>query len=250
MAYVYKHIRPDTNEVFYIGIGVRKNRINSHKSRNPLWKNIVNKYGMISEIIEDNLTWDDACSREQFWIKCYGRKNNNTGILSNMTDGGDGLSGFKHSDESKLKTSNSLKNNKEWVDKMKSKEYRDKLSTSLMGHKGYGKGIQRTDEVKNKIRNNVFGEKNHFYGKTHSDELKKKMSEKNSGKNNPNAVKYVLFNTLTNDTVCVYGHKSVLMYYNNITNKNKKDSGYLIKKIKENQIEELKFVKSIKLNSK
>jgi hypothetical protein len=76
------------------------------------------------------------------------------------------------------------------------------------------------------------------------------MSEKNSGKNNPNSVKYVLFNTLTNDTVCVYGYKSVLMYYNDITNKNKKDATYLIKKIKENQIEELKFVKSIKLNSK
>jgi hypothetical protein len=64
MAYVYTHIRMDTGQVFYIGIGSKENRINSKKSRNKYWHNIVNKYGMISEIIEENLTWNQACDRE------------------------------------------------------------------------------------------------------------------------------------------------------------------------------------------
>ena len=68
MSYIYKHIRPDTNEVFYIGVGVDERRINSNQSRNKFWKNIVNKHGIIREIIEDNLSWDDAIKREQYWI--------------------------------------------------------------------------------------------------------------------------------------------------------------------------------------
>lgn len=37
--YVYRHIRPDTGEVFYIGIGGGK-RANSIFNRNIYWKNI------------------------------------------------------------------------------------------------------------------------------------------------------------------------------------------------------------------
>ena len=113
MAYVYKHIRPDTNEVFYIGIGTKKNRINDNKSRNKFWKNIVKKYGIIREIIEDNLTWDEACIREKHWINFYGRKNNKTGILSNMTDGGEGSYGRNLSIETKKKISEITENSTE-----------------------------------------------------------------------------------------------------------------------------------------
>jgi hypothetical protein len=94
----------DTGQVFYIGIGSKENRINSKKSRNKYWHNIVNKYGMISEIIEENLTWNQACDREIFWISYYGRDN-----LCNMTDGGEGTYGRVMSDETKNKISSSHK---------------------------------------------------------------------------------------------------------------------------------------------
>jgi hypothetical protein len=66
---------------------------------------------------------------------------------------------------SRSKISNTLKNNKQWVETMKSKEYRDKLSKSLMGHEGYGKGVPRSQDVKEKIRKSVTGDKNHFLAK-------------------------------------------------------------------------------------
>ena len=51
-------------------------------------------------------------------------------------------------------------------------------------------------------------------------------------------------------TIEIDGYKSVLIYYNQITNQNKKDSMFLIKKIKENKIDELKFISSCKINLK
>jgi hypothetical protein len=39
-CYVYIHLNPDTNEVFYVGKGTG-NRMTSHKSRNELWQEYV-----------------------------------------------------------------------------------------------------------------------------------------------------------------------------------------------------------------
>jgi hypothetical protein len=51
MAYIYKHIRKDTNEVFYIGIAKQSYRLYSKFGRNKHWNNIVNKVGFDAEII-------------------------------------------------------------------------------------------------------------------------------------------------------------------------------------------------------
>ena len=59
MAYLYRHIRIDTNEVFYIGIGggnkyekeLSYKRAYSKYDRNKYWKNITNKTNYIVEII-------------------------------------------------------------------------------------------------------------------------------------------------------------------------------------------------------
>ena len=68
MAYVYRHIRLDKNEPFYIGIGsdVKYTRANELriKRRNPLWNRIFCKTKIEVEIILDNLTWQDACKKE------------------------------------------------------------------------------------------------------------------------------------------------------------------------------------------
>ena len=112
MAIVYRHRRLDTNKIFYIGIGKTKRRITSKDSRNKYWKNIINKTRYDSEIIAENLTWEDACELESFLIQLYGRKDNNTGILSNMTDGGDGSKGFKHTEEFKEKIKIKMHNRK------------------------------------------------------------------------------------------------------------------------------------------
>ena len=101
MAYIYKHIRLDTNEIFYIGIGSQDKykRAFSLIKRNKFWKNIVSKTEFKVEIIEDGLTWEQACEKEKELISLYGRRDLNTGTLVNMTNGGDGTFGVKHSEE-------------------------------------------------------------------------------------------------------------------------------------------------------
>ena len=101
MAYLYRHIRLDKNEPFYIGIGDddggKYTRAYINYGRNKIWKNIISKTKYDIEIILDNLSWGEACNKEKEFIKLYGRINLKTGILSNMTDGGDGTIGYKRS---------------------------------------------------------------------------------------------------------------------------------------------------------
>ena len=125
MAIVYQHIRRDTNEVFYIGIGTSKKRATSYNARNCMWHNVVAKAGgYLHEIVADNLSWEEACSKERELIAKYGRRDINTGILVNMTDGGDGLNGYKPTTESNLKRSLALTGKK----KVYRKGYRKSLS--------------------------------------------------------------------------------------------------------------------------
>ena len=114
MAYVYKHIRLDKNEVFYVGIGKQENykRAYTLRSRNLYWKNIVNITDYKVEIIHENISWEYACEKEKEYINLYGRKDLELGTLVNMTDGGEGFLGYKHSSITKEKMSNSRKGKK------------------------------------------------------------------------------------------------------------------------------------------
>ena len=100
MHYLYRHIRLDTNEVFYIGIGTKpsKSRIHGFNTEYPrayekskrtdFWKNIVSKTDYIVEIIMESPNKDFICQKEIEFIKLYGRKFNNTGTLVNFDEGG------------------------------------------------------------------------------------------------------------------------------------------------------------------
>jgi hypothetical protein len=196
--YEYDNIKFDY-EPIYVGKGKinrPKNHLYRYKNGNSYFYNKLKKiigYGFepIWIIVKNGLSESDAFIEEMRLIKIIGKKLKG-GPLTNLSDGGEGQTGFKHSEDTKNKISNSIKSNEKWLNMMKSKEYRDKLSKSLMGHEGYGKGVPRKQEVKDKIRNSVMGINNPFSGKTHSEELKNKMSVNNSGKNNPNSKVYTI----------------------------------------------------------
>jgi hypothetical protein len=92
MAYLYRHIRLDKNEPFYIGIGSdsRLKRAFEQSRRNKYWYNITNKTDYEVDILIDDLTWEEACEKEKEFIELYGRRDINTGTLVNLTGGGDG----------------------------------------------------------------------------------------------------------------------------------------------------------------
>lgn len=111
--YLYRHIRLDKYEPFYIGIGSLKrwytertkyHRANSNYLRNDFWKRIVAKTEYKVEILLESDDYDFIKNKEIEFIKLYGRRNTNTGTLVNLTDGGDGNIGLIVSELSKQKS--------------------------------------------------------------------------------------------------------------------------------------------------
>ena len=127
MALVYRHRRLDTNEVFYVGIGTKARRPYSKSGRNKHWYNITNKTDYLVEILIKGITHEEAKELEVLLISEYGRKDLGTGMLVNLTEGGEGTKGF-----------------------LVSKETRDKLSKIHKG-KSYRNYSKLTDETKSKI---------------------------------------------------------------------------------------------------
>jgi len=183
MAYIYKHFRKDTNEVFYIGIAKTKRRITSHTNRNPHWLHIVNKVGFEFEIIESDLSWEDACEKEKYWIKYYGRNDLNEGTLVNMTDGGDGV--FNISAESKSQMSLAKKGkllsyeHKKNIGIAVKNRWKDESQRNKMTRKV---GWNHSEETKNKISEMKKGKPTWSKGKTHSEEHKRNNSLSKIGK--------------------------------------------------------------------
>ena len=185
MAYLYRHIRLDKNEPFYIGIGSDDNGIfrrafSIKYGRNLLHQNILNKTLVDVEIILDNLTWEDACKKEKEFIKLYGRKDLGTGCLCNLTDGGEGTVNRINSKESNIKRSESLKgriisehskekNRQSHIGKIESEESNKKKSAALKLY--YSKNPHHSK-----------GKSSWNKGKAMSAETKEKLSKANKGK--------------------------------------------------------------------
>jgi len=117
MAYLYRHIRLDKNEPFYIGIGSdpAHKRAYAKTCRNRYWLNIAKlnpDYEV--EIIFDNIPWREACLKEIEFISIYGRRDLKEGVLCNLTNGGEGCPGKVTSQETKDKISASVKRNTHW----------------------------------------------------------------------------------------------------------------------------------------
>lgn len=153
-CYVYAHFRLDINKPFYIGIGSKPKykRAFETKKRNNLWGKIFNKTECDSRVIFDNLTWSEACEIEISLISHLGRIDNNTGILTNLTDGGEGAIGVIFTDERKKKISNSLTGKKLSYERVKKCKLRRHSAETIEKIRKNKTGLKASEATKAKMR--------------------------------------------------------------------------------------------------
>jgi hypothetical protein len=158
MALVYQHRRKDTNEVFYIGIGRTKKRAFKF-GRNPYWNNIASK-GYDVDILIEGISWEQAQEVEIGMIQSYGRLDRGTGILANMTDGGEGGTGVIVKPETieKIRSFQLSLNKKGQPGRKKEQEEIDKIRATLTGR-------PRPLEVIEKLKKPKKNKENYSYPK-------------------------------------------------------------------------------------
>lgn len=174
LFYTYAYLREDGSP-YYIGKGKGNRAYSKHRKHIK----VPSKDKIL--ILKNNLTEDDAFKHEIYMINIFGRKDIGTGVLVNLSNGGDGVSGYKHTEESKFKMKSSKR-------PPVSKETKEKISKTLTGRKK----TPLTEEQKRKIsetKKRLFKEgkyktPNGMLGKKHKEETKKKMSIIMKTKNN------------------------------------------------------------------
>jgi hypothetical protein len=190
---VYRHITKDNNTVFYVGMG-NNSRPYTKTKRSSYWKKIVDKHGYYVEVLAENLSFEDAIELEIFLISLYGRKDNKTGVLCNLTDGGEGTKNVTESVRKKISKSRKGVRNLP-LDYVRNKEHCEKLSLAKKGKESTFKGKKHSEYSKAIIK-----EKRALQIFTKETLIKKSNAVK--GGKNPAAVKVInietkqIFNTM------------------------------------------------------
>lgn len=140
--YVYIHRKEDTNDVFYVGKGSGE-RAKQTTSRSRWWTAVKDKHGFTVEIIEKGLSEFDAFNLEIETIKFYRECGYN---LVNLTNGGEGSSGYSPSAETRAKLSAAHKG------RVFSDDWRGKLSVAR-------KGWVPSEDTREKLRLGSTGKK-------------------------------------------------------------------------------------------
>lgn len=127
--FLYRHIRLDKDEPFYIGVGTKKKgktfieryiRAYTRYDRSRIWNSIIKKTEYEIEIMFESDDRKFVLDKEKEFIKLYGRIDILTGTLSNMTDGGEGGGNKSRAQldkelETRKKTGSYQRNKERWT---------------------------------------------------------------------------------------------------------------------------------------
>jgi hypothetical protein len=191
--YVYIHKKPDGTP-FYVGKGTG-NRAYQFSKRTQWHKNIVAKYRKENIIVQiiNCINESQAFDLEKIYIKQFKMD----GIqLVNLTDGGEGSSGYKPTEETKKKLKKTPEQRAVLSELAKgrtqSEETKAKRIASMIGatrseeskekQRQASTGVVFTEERKAKIAASRIGKSSWNKGKQFSEESRKKMSEAKKGK--------------------------------------------------------------------
>lgn len=179
MYKVYIHVFPNNKK--YVGITSRslQERWCDGKHYSGAMKNAVNKYGWKNIkhfVYKQELTEEQAKLKEKEFIAKYKTMDSRYGY--NLTAGGDGSCGYKHTAETKEKMKlhhhDVSGENNPFYGKSHTVETRKALSESNTGKK-------LSQETKDKISRSMSGKNHPLYGKHFSETSKRKMSESHKG---------------------------------------------------------------------
>lgn len=162
--YVYVYANPIDDKIFYVGKG-KNNRMYVHLRNSLLLlnnrKNEMIKYILSLDMkpnvykIEEDLTEIEALEREKYWIAFYGKEN-----LTNLTTGGQGVSGTSH-----------------FKGKTHSPETKLKMRNAKLGVLNHRFGKKRLKESLEKFREKMKGENHYYFGKERAEDTKYKISQ-------------------------------------------------------------------------
>jgi hypothetical protein len=164
MFYTYAYLREDRTP-YYIGKGNGNRMFVNHKGRRGTVIKVPSEDRIL--VLKENLTEEEAFRHEIYMISVLGRKDLGTGILRNQSDGGEGATGHRKSEDWKKNQSEYLKKN----NPMYNKESLEKMRKSQTGKKQSKETIQKRKET---IEN--------MGGVKLTEEQKKKISDSKKGR--------------------------------------------------------------------
>ena len=151
--YVYAYLRSNDSQTasagtpYYIGYGKGQRVYNKHRIPVPKDRsNII--------FLHENLSEEQAKDLEIQEIFKYGRKDLRTGILTNLTHGGEGVSGMIHSENTKkIMSEKKSGENNNFYGKTHSEDTKKKMSIAKKGKPASGnhRGKKHSEETKIKL---------------------------------------------------------------------------------------------------